>query len=64
MCIWREGGGRIVQHARTIAFNDFFENNFNTISLIPRTETHILELNATAVIKINVQGYVAVWLDE
>lgn len=50
-----------MERARTIAFNGFFEKNFNTISLIPRTETYILEVNATAVIKINVQGCVAVW---
>jgi len=49
-----------VVRARTVAFTDFFANNFNTISLIPRTETLI----ATAVIKINVQGYVAVRLGE
>jgi hypothetical protein len=54
----------LVERARTIASNYFFEKNFNTISLIPRTETYILELNATAVIKINIQGYVAVWLGE
>jgi hypothetical protein len=86
----RVRGGGLVERARTITCNDFFENNFkplnaelnpichflallgahlilyvsgvrvNTNSLIPRTETYTLEVNATAVIKINVLGYVAV----
>lgn len=53
-----------MERARTIACNGFFEKNSNTISLIPRKETYILEVNATAVIKANVQGRVAVWSGE
>jgi hypothetical protein len=60
VCIYGGVRGGLVERARTIAFNVFFGKNFNTISLIPRTDTHIFEVNVTAVIKINVQGYVAV----
>jgi hypothetical protein len=40
-CVYGERRGGLVERARTIAFNDFFQQEFNTISLIPRTATYI-----------------------